>query len=131
MSVNSLKIITFVGLGCCFVLFSVGCMNNMWPVAALGLLMGVVGIVASALLFQKWLGCSQNGIYMGNLSADKILTEFKKIRDEIDEVSWQDRLIKSCYELAVDLELYQEDSDAMIKALNALETSLTKIIEGM
>ena len=68
---------------------------------------------------------------MGNLSADKILTEFKKIRDEIDEVSWQDRLIKSCYELGVDLVLYQEDAGGLLKALNTLETSLTKIIEGM
>ena len=68
---------------------------------------------------------------MGKLSSNKILDEFNKLRDEIDEVLWQDRLIKSCYELAVDLELYQEDSDGLLKALNSLETSLTKIIEGM
>ena len=68
---------------------------------------------------------------MGKLSSDKILVEFNKLRDEIDEVLWQDRLIKGCYELSLDLEFYQGDAEAIIKGLGTLEASLTKIIEGM
>ena len=68
---------------------------------------------------------------MGDLSSNKILTEFKKIREEIDEVSWQDRNIKACYKLSLDIELYQESTDDLTNALNTLETSLTKIMKSL
>ena len=68
---------------------------------------------------------------MATMSSDKIYAEFNKLRDEIDEVLWQDRNIKSCYKLSLDLIQYQESADDLTKALNTLETSLTKIMKSL
>ena len=68
---------------------------------------------------------------MANLSSEKIFLEFGKLRMEINDALYQDKMVMGAYELDVDNDIYVTDVDNLLKCLNKLEKSLIIIIGGM